>query len=236
MIVLAVIFFVSQLLSGLVVSFYPFIRSWSLATTKTWLNNSMYAQFATALLAYGGIVLLLWLFLRHKKTSFKALGLLKPKFVDIVYAFGGLAVYLPSLFAVVLLVHRLVPRFNLNQPQQIGFSGASGGGQLAVVFISLVLLPPIVEELLFRGFLFTSLRSRMPLVWAGLITSAVFAAPHLLEGGSGGLLWIAALDTFILSLVLVWLREKTGRLSAGMGLHALKNFIAFASLFLLHVH
>ncbi|MGH7237402.1 MAG: CPBP family glutamic-type intramembrane protease [Candidatus Saccharimonadales bacterium] len=47
---------------------------------------------------------------------------------------------------------------------------------------------------------------------------------------------MAGVDTFILSTVLCYLREKTGRLYAGIGVHALKNFVAFAALFLFHVH
>ena len=45
------------------------------------------------------------------------------------------------------------------------------------------------------------------------------------------------IDTFILSLTLIWLREKTGRLYASMGLHGLKNFIAFIQLYpIIHFH
>jgi hypothetical protein len=95
-------------------------------------------------------------------------------------------------------------------------------------------LPPFAEEIMFRGFLFSGLKKKLPVIWAALFTSLLFAVPHLLESGSGGLLWIAGIDTFILSMVLCWLRQKTDRLYAGMGLHALKNFIAFATLYLLH--
>jgi membrane protease YdiL (CAAX protease family) len=49
------------------------------------------------------------------------------------------------------------------------------------------------------------------------------------------LLYIAAIDTFTLSLILVYLREKTGGLWSSMGLHAIKNGIAFVSLFIVHV-
>jgi membrane protease YdiL (CAAX protease family) len=52
---------------------------------------------------------------------------------------------------------------------------------------------------------------------------------------SGGLLYIAGLDTFILSLFLIYLREKTDGLWASMALHALKNGVAFVALFVLHV-
>jgi len=54
------------------------------------------------------------------------------------------------------------------------------------------------------------------------------------EGGAAGPLYIAALDTFILSLVLIYLREKTGSLWASITLHAVKNGVAFMALFVLH--
>jgi membrane protease YdiL (CAAX protease family) len=63
----------------------------------------------------------------------------------------------------------------------------------------------------------------------------VFGLPHLAQGGDAGPLWIAFIDTFILSMVLVWLREQTGNLWAGIVLHAIKNGIAFVSLFILSV-
>jgi membrane protease YdiL (CAAX protease family) len=40
-------------------------------------------------------------------------------------------------------------------------------------------------------------------------------------------MWAAAFDTFILSVVLVYLREKTGALYAGMLVHMLNNLLAF---------
>ena len=73
-------------------------------------------------------------------------------------------------------------------------------------------------------------------MWGAVIgTSLLFAAGHLAEGGSAGLLYIAAIDTFSLSLVLIYLREKTDGLWASMTLHALKNGIAFVALFALHL-
>ena len=77
-----------------------------------------------------------------------------------------------------------------------------------------------------RGYLYTGLRKRWSFVVAGLATSILFGAAHLLTGYSG-LLWAAAVDTFVLSIFLVYLREKTGALYAGMGLHALNNVLAF---------
>jgi len=86
---------------------------------------------------------------------------------------------------------------------------------------------------MFRGFVYTGLRTKLQPVGSALITSAVFASLHLEFGNGAPLLWVAAIDTFILSLVLCYLREKTGSLWPGICLHALKNFVAFATLYLI---
>jgi membrane protease YdiL (CAAX protease family) len=233
-IVAVVIFLAAQLIAVGALSIYPALRHWPGAMGQDWLTNSVVGQFFFVVVAEGLTVLLLWLFMHWRKAPFRVLGFARPKLEDIAYALIGLVIYFPALIAAVALLHNFIPHFNINQSQQVGFQSGAHGSQLILVFVSLVVLPPLVEELMFRGFLFTSLRKKLPFVIAGLVTSLIFAAPHLLESGSGGLLWIAGVDTFILSLTLVWLREKTGRLYAGIGLHALKNGIAFAALFLMH--
>jgi hypothetical protein len=98
-----------------------------------------------------------------------------------------------------------------------------------MAFVSLVLLPPIVEEIVFRGFVFTGLRKKMKFTAATIITSLLFAGPHLLAS-SEGLLWVAGVDTLVLSFVLCYLRERTGALWAPMAVHGLKNALAFVLL------
>jgi membrane protease YdiL (CAAX protease family) len=78
-----------------------------------------------------------------------------------------------------------------------------------------------------RGYLYSGLRSKLKYLPALLITSLLFGAAHLSENDSG-LLWSGALDTFLLSVVLVYLRENTGALYAGMLVHMANNVIAFS--------
>src|SRR2546427_533138 len=85
---------------------------------------------------------------------------------------------------------------NLDQKQELGFDHVSGASQRLLAFVSLVLLPPIVEETIFRGFLFSGLRKKLRFAYATLVASLLFAAPHLLES-TGGPLWIAGIDTFV---------------------------------------
>jgi membrane protease YdiL (CAAX protease family) len=122
----------------------------------------------------------------------------------------------------------------VEQSQELGFNPV-GTVELILTFISLVILPPLVEELLMRGYLYTSLKKKLSKIAAALVTSVIFAAAHLQFGSGAPLLWVAAIDTFVLSLFLVSLREKTGGLWASMTLHATKNLIAFMSLFIFHI-
>ena len=230
-----VVYFVSQFVSGLLVSIYPALHHWSLVQANDWLNNNVLAQFLYVLIAesltFGGI----YAFMRARKVSLKAIGLRRPRWSDALYGLGMLPLYYLSYIVLVAIATQIAPSLNINQQQQIGFSGAHGVALLIVTFISLVILPPLVEEIMMRGFLYTSLKKGLPKVGAALVTSVIFASAHLQAGSGAPLLWIAAIDTFTLSLFLVYLREKTDGLWASMTLHALKNGIAFISLFILHL-
>jgi membrane protease YdiL (CAAX protease family) len=102
-----------------------------------------------------------------------------------------------------------------------------------LIFVSVAVLPPIAEEIIARGFLFEGLKRSWGKRWAAVVVSLLFAMAHLGLGSGTQLIWLAAVDTFGLSFVLVWLREKTGGLTAPIGLHMLKNTIAFVYLFVL---
>lgn len=179
-------------------------------------------------------LLVMWVFMRWRKIHWRSPGFNRlPVWKDL--GWGALA--LPVYFVVLMLVSAIASAFfgvDANQEQEIGFDNVSGAIGLSLTFISLVIIPPIVEEILFRGFLFTGLRSKLKIWPAVIITSVLFAIPHLFAS-SQGLLWIAAIDTFILSLFLCYLRERTGNLWAPIILHALKNSVAFIAIFVIGV-
>lgn len=229
----AAIFFISQYAASLILSFYALFRGWNTAQANNWLNNSVVGQFAFVLLFESFNVLLLWLILRRYGKKLSSLGLKKIRLRDGGYGLMAYPAYLIIYLIAIGLVTHFVHGLNLNQSQNIGFNSVHGNTQLVLTFISLVILPPIAEELLFRGLLFEGLKKSMPVVYAGLLTSLIFAAAHLPEGGGGSLFWVGALDIFSLSLVLVYLKQKTKSLWPGIFLHAIKNAIAFIYLFVL---
>jgi membrane protease YdiL (CAAX protease family) len=228
------VFVGSQILASVAVELYPLFKHWSNQQTTNWLNNSVPAQFTYILLAETFVVGAIYLFVRHYKKGMSLIGLRRPRWSDPAYGVAAVLPYFVLYILTVGVVSSLVSGLNVNQQQQLGFNNVQGGPDLLLTFISLVILPPIAEEIMVRGFLYSSLKKALPTAWAVLLTSALFAAAHLPEGGAAGPLWIAALDTFVLSLVLIYLREKTGGLWASMTLHAIKNGIAFTALFALH--
>jgi membrane protease YdiL (CAAX protease family) len=230
-IVTIIVYFVSQLGAGLLLFIYPALQHWNQAQINHWLDTSAVSQFALIALAEGITLYLLWLFLRSRKATFRDLGLRMPVLRDIGYAVLGFAAWLLLYMVIVSFVKSIVPSLNLDQKQELGFSDSTGGSALTYVFISLVLLPPFVEEIVARGFLYGGLRTKLSKLSAALITSVLFAMAHLQWGSGAPLLWVAAIDTFILSMVLVYLRERTGGLVASMGTHMLKNSLAFMVLF-----
>lgn len=230
-VVTVVVYFLAQFFGTVLILTFAKAQGWNHEQLKVW-SDGVSAQFFYILIVEATTLGLLWFFLHHRKANFKTLGLVRPHWKDLGYIFIGFGIYLPLLLGSMVAVKHWFPGVNMDQQQQIGFQHTQGW-PLVVVFISLVILPPLTEEILMRGFLFLGLRNKLPLIWAAILTSLIFASAHLQAGSGAPLLWTAAVDTFVLSLVLVFLRVKTGRLWSSIGLHMVKNTIAFIALFVI---
>lgn len=218
------IFLFSQLLAALLVELVISVSK----ASDTSLVESATAQFFYILLAELGAVWLIFRVLKRRGLSRAQIGLGRhPKLSDVVKALLGFGTFFVLLIAAQALLALIFPELNNNQEQDIGFNDLKTSFDHTLAFIALVFLPPIGEEILVRGYLYSGLRKHWKILPAMVVTSLLFGAAHLQTGSGAQLLWAAALDTFILSIILVYLREKTGALYAGMLVHALNNFIAF---------
>ncbi len=229
------IYFVGQLLGGLIIYSVLYSLGWDEARVSSWLQDNAVGQFLIILLIESISVAALVRFLELRQSSLKTIGLKGwPKLSDFGYAGMAYVLYFIAYLVLLYTVKTWFPGLDLDQEQEIGFKNVAQW-QLPLVFASLVILPPLVEEILVRGFLYTGLKSKLPRYAAIIITSCMFAAAHLQFGSNAPLLWVAAIDTFTLSLFLIYLRDKTGRLWSPIFLHAIKNFIAFLVLFVFTV-
>lgn len=125
---------------------------------------------------------------------------------------------------IVAALSRNLPWIDHTQQQDVGFQDISQPLEYVFAFFALVILPPIAEELLFRGYLFGRLRERFGFVFTTLFVSIVFGFVHLQ--------WNVGIDVAILSIFLCYLREKSGSIWPSVLLHAFKNGIAYFLLFI----
>ncbi len=91
----------------------------------------------------------------------------------------------------------------------------------AVYFLLVGILAPVVEELIFRGFVYPGLRRMMTVPAAALASALVFAAVHVAVP-VGSLLAIT-----LIGVVLAYLYERSGSLIAPMITHAMYNSFVF---------
>jgi membrane protease YdiL (CAAX protease family) len=191
------------------------------------LENSAAAQFFFILAAEFTAAWLAIKIVRRRGLPLSAIGLgRRPVLGDLWRAALGVgAIYLLLIIAGIF-INLFAPDIT-NEQQNIGFNNINTHADNIFAFVSLVLLPPIGEEILTRGYLFSGLRMTWRFWPAALVTSLFFGAAHLEFGNGGPLVWAAAIDTCLLSFVLCYLRERSGALYAGMMVHMLNNFVAF---------
>ena len=164
-------------------------------------------------------------YLFQRRVTLETLGLRRlMSWTDIGLAPLTYIAYILTLLAVLAVVTHLFPGFEADQAQNVGFKGITNQTGYMLAFATLVVIAPVAEEILFRGYLYGKLRRHVPVWVAMLATSILFAAIH----GQ----WNVAVDTFVLSMFLCGLRELTGNIWAGMLVHMIKNGIAYYILFI----
>ncbi len=112
---------------------------------------------------------------------------------------------------------------NPNNAEIIRLASLNSG----TVIVSAVLLGPIVEETLFRGVLFGTLRKKNRLL-AYAVTAGVFAVYHIWQYFFVGFDWnlfLYMLQYIPSALVLCWAYEYSGSIWPPIVLHALVNYL-----------
>lgn len=201
----------------------------SLAGTPLGIGNLSEASQTAVLAATVFSVMVGVLFLIEQimsgKTDAKYLSKLNrlPTFKDIGLGVAGLLPALVLAGLLTLLVSKLIPQFNVAQAQDVGFGIINLRYEYVLAFLTLVVIAPLAEEIIFRGYLYTKIRARSGVIVSTILVSLTFSLLHLQPN--------VIVVTFALSLVLCALREYTGGIWASTILHATKNAIAYYMLF-----
>jgi len=174
----------------------------------------------TILLAIG-VPYLIW----HRKINLETLGLGRLlSWSDIGLAPLAFIGYSLLTTLVLMVITQVIPGFPADQAQDTGFSAFGSRLDNLLAFVTLVVLAPLAEETLFRGYLYGKLKGYVPAIFAALATSILFGVVHMQ--------WNVGIDVFVLSLVLCGLRSLTGSIWAGVLVHMIKNAIAYYLLFI----
>ncbi len=164
-------------------------------------------------------------FLRYPSERSQFRALFRPKGRDIATAFAlGVPVYaliVGGYFLITLFVDLTAVILKLT---------ADGGVSAEnFVFVSLYIsfVNSLLEEFLFRGFAFITLKTHTTRRFAYLFSAAVFACYHfgMIAGTVNIPVWIAAMaGLFVAGLVLDYLNERSGNIYVSWLVHMFANF------------
>jgi uncharacterized protein len=186
-------------------------------------SGNTYTSFAIYLMSAVVGVFMIEHYLKRYHASWSSLGLRRFNPLHaIVLVLGIYVVFTLAVGLLFVVLSMLVPTFRANQPQNNDFTHPVSSLDRQLSILSLVIIPPLLEELVFRGLMFGAMASRWG-VWTGaLVSSLFFAFAH----GQ----WNVGIYTFILGLVLCFMYRRLGSIWPGIALHALNNYIALSSL------
>lgn len=227
----AIYFFVSYVVAHLIVALFRKQIMLNYMGSLNWLN------FLLSFL----IFILLALYLKGlpkplSRAIFRREGEKHPLIEDVWAAFTAWIVAFPLVLFLSQVLEAFITKiFNLTAlPEQVAVKYLKATFHESLYFtlavISIVILAPLIEETLFRGFLQSYIRKHLGSRQAIVITSFCFSLFHFsFDQGVGNISIILSL--FVLALFLGFLYEKRGSLLAPITLHATFNAISVINLY-----
>ena len=172
---------------------------------------------------------------RRRVVTLKTLGIHRlPSWSDIGLGILSILPYYIISAVVLYIGMDVLKAIDPEVGQAIPFENLTLRIEYVVAFITLVVIAPIAEELLFRGLFLGKLSERTGKWLAVIVTALVFGFMHLIAPTDTGIVlqWSAAADTFAMGLTAGILQVLSGSIWAGVILHSIKNGIAYYFLFI----
>lgn len=179
------------------------------------LTNKIYEKAMTLTLISGILVLLTYwvICLVRKKKLLQEVGMAKmPVLGFLPVALAG------ASFNIVISV--IMSYFPFPQSWIDSYAEKSSvivDGNTVIAYVTAIVMAPILEEIVFRGFLYSRLKKGMPLIVAAILTSVAFGCMH------GTMIW--GIYTFIFSMILIYILERFHSLAACICFHMAFNTV-----------
>lgn len=168
---------------------------------------------------------------RKSKTEVReALGLKKPlQFRMVLWALMMQGIFIGVAMVVTLILYSLnISGLDLTERQELPFAELSGWYEYVAAFVLLVVLAPVFEEMIFRGYLYGRLRKYSGVIISTIITSIGFGVVH-------GQLNVAIV-VGLLSVAMCVLREKFDSIYPTIMMHMFQNGFSYAMLFIVPLY
>lgn len=196
----------------------------SLAVGLLLTEMNVWTTFILGVLNFASLAGSVYLFgIRRKKISWESLGLFPASNLKRYALIGtGLAVaVLPVrliLAAAIIFLESLIygEVTSLDLREQIFSVGFDTWYGIVLMILSVGILAPIAEELLFRGMLYDFFKQKTGVPWAVLITSGLFGLAHYDS-------FAVVISTFVMGLVMAYAVEKTKSLWVSIFIHVATN-------------
>ncbi len=197
---------------ALVTNFATYFYSVS-AKAASFYNIFLFASFLQTALIFLGI----FTFLRWKyRFPISSIGLHTTNIARKVFKGLGYGIL---LFCVVVLAGIVLQTIFTYTPQEQPFARllleAKNEYQIVVLAVFGILLAPLGEELLFRGFIYRALRNKTGIFWANLISAVLFSALHFDP--------FRFIPLTLGGMALAWVYENTGSLFSSIAAHGAWN-------------
>lgn len=207
---------------ALLIKFYAFFGPTPAGgLMQLWQTNQLAFNFAFSLAVDTVAVLTTWYYLRKRGGNRADLGWRRFNVWQAAGLIaGGMLVLVVTVAGVTWLVDHFLPLYNTQQPQNNEFTGAN----LATIWslVALVILPPVFEESVFRGFMLPAFARRFGFWGGAALTSLLFGLAHWQVN--------VGVYTFILGMILAWLYRRFDSIVPGVLLHMLNNLLTYWAL------
>jgi membrane protease YdiL (CAAX protease family) len=182
-------------------------------------HASPLAPFIISAICSWTVIALVYLWLRRKGGTWADLGVKRARAIDIVLGVCAAAINILVVYPLSVL---LVRSLGLGEIREAITYPATLWNLLAAVFF-IVLLIPLAEEILFRGFLLGVLRLKIGSLWlVGLLGCLAFAVVHLPRWGVSGALFILL---WAVAPVCLFLARRS--IAPSFTMHIINNFFAY---------
>lgn len=198
-----------------------------------WIGSPIGALVFSVVIYSVALFLTILPFLIQKKSFteiLQALGLKRPiRFKMLLWAllYQGIFIGVTMVVMFALMVVQ-IPGLDLTQEQELSFNGLSYWHEYVAAFVLLVVLAPVIEELIFRGYLYGRLRKYNGIIISTILTSVAFGIVH----GQANV----AIVVGLLSVAMCLLRERFDSIYPTIMMHMFQNGFAYIMLFIIPLY